>query len=211
MDSFLEYAFSFPIIAFTIPLLIMIVFWIFALLGTIDIEILDFQTEAETESSDGSSSSFLESLGLDGVPLTVAITLVEIYGFIFVFLARKYITPLFDGIISATAAGLLIAAVSLIVAIPFAAYTSRPLKRIFKTHEGVRKSDLIGITCVVTTQTVTDTFGQARAEDGMVYSVRTSPRLSITGGSIVVLIDFNKENDTYLVVTQDELMSEPAS
>lgn len=210
MDSFLEYAFSFPVIAFTIPLLIMIVFWIFALLGTIDIEILDFQSEAESDSADGTSSSFLESLGLDGVPLTVAITLVEIYGFIFVYLGRKYLTPFFDGFISATAAGLLIAAVSLIAAIPFAAYTSRPLKRIFRTHEGVRKSELIGITCVVTTQTVTDTFGQARAEDGMIYSVRTAPGAPISGGATVVLIDFDKENDTYLVVTQAELMSEPA-
>jgi hypothetical protein len=207
MENFIESIFSFPIIVFTIPLMIMIVFWLFALLGTIDIEIFDVDIEADNESSDGAGSSFLENLGLDGVPLTVAITLVEIYGFVFVYLARKYITPLFDGILTATASGFVIAILALIIAIPFASYTSRPLRRIFKTHEAVRKSDLIGTTCIITTQQVTDTFGQARAEDGMIYSVRTSGGQIIAGGSLVVLIDFNKHNDTYLVVTQDELMS----
>ncbi len=205
MDDFLQYIFSFPIIAFTIPLMIMIVFWIFALLGTIDIEILD--PDIDSESADGTGSSFLESLGLDGVPLTVAITLVEIYGFVFVYLARKFITPLFDGILTATASGFVTAIFSLVLAIPFAAYTSKPLRRVFVTHEAIEKSDLIGTYCIVTTQTVTQTFGQARAEDGMIYSVRTAPDQQIAGGSTVVLIDFNKDDDTYTVVTEAELMA----
>jgi adenine/guanine phosphoribosyltransferase-like PRPP-binding protein len=205
MDDFLQYIFSFPIIAFTIPLMIMIVFWIFALLGTIDIEILD--PDIDSESADGTGASFLESLGLDGVPLTVAITLVEIYGFVFVYIAKKFITPLFDGILTATASGFVIAVFALILAIPFAAYTSKPLRRVFVTHEAIEKSDLIGTYCIVTTQTVTQTFGQARAEDGMIYSVRTAPDHQIAGGSTVVLIDFNKDNDTYTVVTEAELMA----
>ncbi|MFT5276402.1 MAG: hypothetical protein ACI97K_002807 [Glaciecola sp.] len=205
MDNFLEYIFSFPIIAFTIPLMIMIVFWLFALLGTIDIEILD--PDIETDSTDGAGSSFLESLGLDGVPLTVAITLVEIYGFVFVYLSKKFITPLFDGILSATASGFVIAIFSLVLAIPFAAYSSRPLRRVFITHEAIEKSDLIGTYCIVTTQTVNESFGQARAEDGMIYSVRAAPDHQIAGGSRVVLIDFNRDDDTYTVVTEAELMA----
>jgi membrane protein implicated in regulation of membrane protease activity len=205
VDNFLEYIFSLPIIAFTIPLMIMIVFWLFALLGAIDIEILD--PDVETDSADGAASSFLESLGLDGVPLTVAITLVEIYGFVFIYLAKKYIAPLFDGILTATASGFVLAIFALLLAIPFAAYSSKPLRRVFTTHEGVQKSDLIGTYCIVTTQTVTESFGQARADDGMIYSVRTAPDNQIAGGSRVVLIDFNKEDDTYIVVTEAELMA----
>jgi adenine/guanine phosphoribosyltransferase-like PRPP-binding protein len=185
--------------------MIMIVFWIFALLGAIDIEILD--PDVEADSGDSATSSFLESLGLDGVPLTVALTLVEIYGFVFIYLAKKYISPLFDGIITATASGFVLAIFSLLLAIPFAAYSSKPLRRIFVTHEAVQKSDLIGTFCIVTTQTVTENFGQARAEDGMIYSVRTAPDHQIAGGSRVVLIDFIKENDTYIVVTEAELMA----
>jgi membrane protein implicated in regulation of membrane protease activity len=209
MDNFLEYIFSFPIIAFTIPLMIMIVFWIFALFGTIDIEILD--PDIETESTDGAASSFLEALGLDGVPLTVAVTLVAIYGFVFVYLAKKFINPLFDGILAATASGFVITIFALILAIPFAAYTSKPLRRVFVTHEAIEKSDLIGTYCIVTTQTVTETFGQARADDGMIYSVRTTPDQQIAGGSRIVLIDFNKDDDTYIVVTEAELMAMSSS
>jgi len=205
MDNFLEYIFSMPIIVFTIPLMIMIVFWLFALLGAIDIEILD--PDIDTEAADGTGSSFLETLGLDGVPLTVAITLVEIYGFVFIYLARKYIAPLFDGILTATASGFVLAIFALLLAIPFAAYSSKPLRRVFVTHEAIEKSDLIGTYCIVTTQTVTEKFGQARADDGMIYSVRTAEGNQIAGGSRVVLIDFSKTDDTYTVVTEAELMA----
>jgi adenine/guanine phosphoribosyltransferase-like PRPP-binding protein len=205
MDNFLEYIFSFPIITFTIPLMLMIIFWIFALLGTIDVAILD--PDIETESADGSESSFLDFLGLDGVPITVAVTLIEIYGFVFVYLAKKFITPLFDGILTATASGFVIAIFALVLAIPFAAYTSKPLRRVFVTHEAIEKSDPIGTYCIVTTQTVTENFGQARAENGMIYNVRTAPDQQIAGGSRIVLIDFNKDDDAYIVVTEAELMA----
>ncbi len=204
MDLFLDYIFSFPIVAFTVPLMIMIVFWIIALLGAIDIEILD--GSGDTESSEGTGSSFLESLGLDGVPLTVAITLIELYGFVFAYLAKKYISPLFDGVITATATGLIIVVLAFVVAIPLAAISSKHMRQFFTTHEAIQKSELIGTVCTVTTQTVTESFGQARAEDGMIYSVRTSPGEVIPGGSLVVLIDFDKEKDIYIVVTESELM-----
>lgn len=185
--------------------MVMSVFWAFALLGMLDIEILD--GSADTDNADAGNGSFLESLGLDGVPLTVAITLVEIYGFAFVYVARKYISPLFDGILTMTAAGFVIAVLSLIIAIPFAAYTCKPLRRIFEVQEAISKSELIGTYCIVTTQTVTESFGQARADDGMIYSVRTAPGFQIAGGSKVVLIDFNETNDTYTVVTEAELLA----
>ena len=207
MEVFLEYIFSMPIVAFTIPLMIMIVFWVFALIGMLDIEILDFTGDADVESTDSTGSSFLESLGLDGVPLTVAITIVEIYGFAFAYLARKFIMPLFDGVLTATAAGFVVAVHALVIALPFAAYTSRPFRKLFDIDEAVTKTDLIGTYCIVTTQTVNESFGQARAEDGMVYSVRTAPDHQIAGGSRVVLIDFNKDNDTFTVVTEAELMA----
>ncbi|MFC3122245.1 hypothetical protein [Agaribacter flavus] len=204
MDLFLSYIFSFPVIFFTIPLMIMVVFWIIALMGAVDIEILD--GSGEVDSSDSTGSSFLESLGLDGVPLTVAISLIELYGFVFAYLAKKYISPLFDNLISATASGLIIVVAAFVIAIPLAAISSKPLRQFFITHEAVKKSDLIGTLCTVTTQKVTESFGQARTEDGMIYSVRTSPGEEISGGELVVLIDFHKEKDIYIVTTESELM-----
>jgi hypothetical protein len=209
MDQFLDTIFSFPVIFFTVPLMVMVIFWFFALLGMLDIEILD--GSGETDNADPGGSSVLETIGLDGVPLTVAITLVEIYGFAFVYMARKYIGPLFDGVLTATASGFVVAVLALIVALPFAAYTSKPLRRIFVTHEAVGKDELIGTYCIVTTQTVTETFGQARAEDGMIYSVRTAPGFQIAGGSKVALIDFNELTDTYTVVTEAELLAMSAN
>jgi ABC-type spermidine/putrescine transport system permease subunit I len=58
--------------------------------------------------------------------------------------AKKFITPLFDGILTSIASGFVIAIFALVLAIPFAAYTSKPLRRVFVTHEAIEKPDLIG-------------------------------------------------------------------
>jgi hypothetical protein len=135
------------------------------------------------------------------------ITIIDIYALALTYMARKYIMPLFDGILSATAIGLLVAVCAIIIALPIAALTSKPLRRFFYTHQGIKKTDLVGTICTVTTQTVTETFGQARTEDGMILSVRASLPNNIGKGSRIALIEFNSSHDTYSVVTETELMA----
>jgi hypothetical protein len=204
MDIFLNTFFSAPTIYFSIPFIFLMFFWVLTVAGLADFEMLDFLTDAD---SDSGQSAWLEKLGLGGIPLTVVITIIDIYALALTYMARKYIMPLFDGILSATAIGLLVAVCAIIIALPIAALTSKPLRRFFYTHQGIKKTDLVGTICTVTTQTVTETFGQARTEDGMILSVRASLPNNIGKGSRIALIEFNSSHDTYSVVTETELMA----
>ena len=84
MELFLSEVFSFPTIIFTVPLIIFMLFWLMAFAGLIDIEILDLDVDADSD-ADATSSTWIQNLGLDGVPLTVALTLVDIYAFAFTY------------------------------------------------------------------------------------------------------------------------------
>lgn len=206
MDILLRELFSFPLIVYTFPLLIIVPFWLIASLGMIDLEILDVgdgDIDADGESFFG---DWLNKLGLDGVPLTVAITFLDVYGLAFTYVGKKFFNSFLDPILTATAAGATIALVSLLLAIPASAICIKPLRRFFATHEGVRKDSLIGTVCTVTTGSVTDTFGQATTDDGMVLTIRATFPNEISKGTRVVLLEYHPENDWYSVVTHEELM-----
>ena len=123
-----EYLFSLPMVVFTIPAILILVIWAFSLIGMLDLEILDSFTGGESEAE--ADNGFLAKLGLDGVPLTVALTFIDVFGLALTYLARKYLMPLLDGMLTATAIGLLIAAVALIIAIPIAALAIKPRKAV---------------------------------------------------------------------------------
>lgn len=182
--------------------------WLLAFAGLVDLEVFDFDSDGDSDSTAG---SWLETLGLHGVPLTVALTIVDIYAFAFTYLARKYITPLFDGVLTATAIGFIIATAALLIALPLSAICIKPLRNVFHTHEGVAKKDLDGTICTVTTLNVTETFGQACTDDGMVFTVRAVTPNDIAKGSRVVLLEYSPEGDSYSVVTQTELMAMSSS
>ena len=214
MDMFLNEAFSFPTIIFAFPLVIFLLYWLVALAGFVDLDILDFDIDTDADADtdgDGSSGGWLNKLGLDGVPLTVALTLVDLYAFAFVYLMRKYLTPLFDGLLTATAVGALFAIFAVLLAIPISAVCIKPLRRVFDTHEAVSKDSLTGTFCTVTTQTVSESFGQAVSDDDMILSVRCAEPNDIKKGSRVVLLEYLKQDDAYSVVTEQELMAASSS
>ena len=211
MEIFLNEIYSFPTVIYAFPLLILLLFWLTSFAGLVDIEILDFDADVDADAdsdSDTASSSWLQKLGLDGVPLTVALTFVDLYAFILTYLAKKHLLPLLDGIITGAALGGLIALAALIIAIPLAALCIKPLRPVFHTHEAISKNELIGTLCTVTTQSVSETFGQAETDDGMILSVRAPQPNDIQKGSRIALIQFDTDQDTYLVVTEAELMGQ---
>lgn len=210
MDIFLDTFFSAPTLYFSIPFIFLMFFWVLTIAGMADFEILDFLVDTDSgadSDTEAGQNSWLEKLGLDGIPLTVVLTLIDIYALALTYLARKYLMPLFDGILSATAIGLIVALFAIIIALPIAAISSKPLRRFFYTHEAISKNELVGTICTVTTQTVTDTFGQATTDDGMILTVRAPTPNDIGKGTRVALIEYNNDPDTYSVVTETELMT----
>jgi hypothetical protein len=194
--------FNFPLIFFTFPALILSFLWLVSVLGFLDIEFLDFDFSSDTE-VDG--SSLFEKLGFDGVPLLVILTLVDFYGLAFTYSAKKILLPLFDDLLTATAAGATIAIFSLIIAIALTSVCVRPMRRFFVVHEGESKDDWVGLICTVTTQQVTETFGQASSDQGLVMSIRANTPNIMKKGTRIVLLEYIQSEDCYTVITEEEL------
>ncbi len=206
MENFLNDIFSLPTLIFAFPLVIFILFWLVSAMGLADPEILDFDLDGDSDGDTANNQSWLAKLGLDGAPLMVGLTLIDIYGFVFSYLIKKHLMPLMDGLISGVALGTSAAVIALLLALPFAALTIKPLRRVFHTHEAISKNELTGTICLLSTSKVSDSFGQAVTLDGsMVLNVRADVPNTIKKDDRLALIEYNSQNDSYFVVTEQQL------
>ena len=63
----------------------------------------------------------------------------------------------------------------------------------------------MGTFCIVKTSTVTESFGQAEGENGMIFSIRAKQPNSIKQGDRVALLEYDSVADTYSVTTEEGL------
>jgi len=78
----------------------------------------------------------------------------------------------------------------------------RPLGSFFITHQARCREELIGHSCHVTTGRVDSTFGQAEVHiegDHLIIQVRTSKFKNLKKHDEALIIDFDINNETYLV------------
>lgn len=105
----------------------------------------------------------------------------------------------------------LVFALAPIIALPLTSITARPLRKVFAPKRATQHSDLIGKTCVVRTGSVTQTFGEALLEDGgagLVVRVRVDRALEVKRGDHVLIVDYDRERESFLVEPVDEMMKE---
>lgn len=92
MDTFIQNIGSFPTLLFTGFIVLVLVYWLGAMIGLLDIELLDFDlsgSDADLEletGNDVSSASALAGLmlrlGLQGVPVTIILSLIALFGWL---------------------------------------------------------------------------------------------------------------------------------
>ena len=87
MDTFLHIIFSFPTVFFTFLLALSVVYWLLTMLGFVGIEALDLDLDAtDSVASLDVFSGLLFRLGLNGVPITIVVSLIALLGWMFCFL-----------------------------------------------------------------------------------------------------------------------------
>ena len=197
MQQFFDTAFSFPAVVFTASTIFFLGFWtvstvIGAGMNALDDFDLDFDADSDIEvdggsdvdidadSSGGLLRAALEFLGVTGMPLLISINLLSLFSWVIV-------------MIGVTVLGGSDASVGWLLGIPlligsFLAggfLTGRLAKRfahVFVPTQALRRRQLVGSVCTITTQSVTSTFGQAEVRDE-------------EGGSLLVQVRCAKEND----------------
>ncbi|ESP91141.1 MULTISPECIES: hypothetical protein [Pseudoalteromonas] len=197
--DFLNTIFTFPTVVFTTLLLIVIGFWLIALLGFADIDMLEGDVEIE---ADGGGDSIMQ-MGFGGVPLTISISLVVLLSWIASFYAHQlFAYALGDGVMFYLLGGAMMLG-CFVVSIPLTAMLVRPLRRFFDSKETASKNDFIGLECVIATSKVNTQFGQAKVQfqgTEQLIEVRSEDEGMFSLGDTGLLIEHDVAKNSYLIV-----------
>lgn len=217
MNPFYENVTSFPTVIFTFFFVLTMLYWLIAMLGLVDLDVLDFdipEVDSDLNVEGGLSSAdalagLMLRFGLVGVPVTIIVSIIAIVGWIicyyFVYFLFDYIPEGFLRYLI----GIPIFIISLYVAVMITSVVIKPIRVFFsKVEEQASTSKyVVGQTAVVRTSRVDETFGEALLEDGgagLILKVRACGEHSFKKGDRVVLLEYIKEQNVYRVVSEDE-------
>lgn len=181
MSGFVTAALAFPAVLFSFLLVVVIGYWVLALVGVLDVE-------------DGDIGFF------GGVPLPISLSLLVAFSWFLSLVG----TVLLDGVSTPLRVGLGFGV--LVAALGGGALGTRlvvvPLRRVFAGVVPSRQ-DFVGRVAVVRTSTVTEDFGQAEvaAADGAsaIISIRLAGEGNLGLGSRVVIYDYDSEGEFFWV------------
>jgi hypothetical protein len=218
----IEASLRFPTVVFTIGLGIALLYWLFVLLGALDIDMFGGHADlagagkgvgdALTGGAKGGAEALKGAkvgveadgglwagLGLSKVPITISLSVIFLVCWALSLLAMHY-APGVVGTASWVAPTVL--PVTLLVGLLLASLLVRPLAGVFEVHQGKSNRDYVGHTCTVTTGHVDDGFGQATVEDGgtvLVIPVRCDRAGALARNDRALIIDFDTARQAYLV------------
>lgn len=216
MDPFYQIILSFPTVVFTVLLLFVIFYWALAVLGLVELDVLDFALPGidvdpsalgDSMSNLNVMSGVMLKLGLNGVPVTIIATFIVLVGWLLSFTATFFLYPLVpDGLIE------FLLGIPLLLGVSYAAawvsaWLIKPLRPLFLTGQQDIQTRVLGQTAIVRTGVVDAGFGEAVLEDGgagLILKVRAFNDETFNRGERVVLLEYVAADNTYLVVSQAE-------
>lgn len=219
MDPFYQNISSFPTAIYTVILGICLVYWLGAVLGFFDLDVLDLDGPDLDTDADGATSEIskdhnpnvlaglLLKLGLNGVPVTIIISFIALLGWGLCYFAMHAVSGLVGSGVLRYVAGVPILVGTLYLAALMTSVAIRPLRKLFKEAERNTVKLVLGQTAVVRTSYVDETFGEANLADGgagLILKVRAEPGRKFEKGDQIVLLEYNKDSNTYLIVSKAE-------
>jgi hypothetical protein len=225
LDPFYENITSFPTVFFTFVLALCVLFWLGAVLGVVDIDVFHFDAHFHAHfdapdlggdvlggaGSDATTANALAGLmlrlGLNGVPVTVIISLVALLGWLLCYYAVHFLVIAQPGGLMRYLAGLPILLGSLYLAVMVTSVLIKPLRPLFKKTEQETVKRTLGQTAIVRSSIVDENSGEAVLQDGgagLILKVRASGGSSYARGDRVVLLEYRKAENTYRVISEEE-------
>lgn len=203
-DQFFAINLSFPVAIFSFFLILSLLYWCVAALGMLDLEVLDFDADSPDA---GSAAGLLMRFGLNGVPVTLVITLISLFGWFISAIVTYYIMPWIPTLILEFLVGVGILVLTFYLATMLTAWAIKPIRPAFLASNQQKVVMLIGQTAVVRTGTVTETFGEATLDDGgagLIIKIRTYPGKTYSKGDRVVLLEQDSVEHFYRVISEKE-------
>lgn len=209
MDAFLLNIFTYPTVIFTVVLGVAAIYWLFAIVGLVDMDVLDLDVDldADLEGLTG-LAGLLVTLGLTGVPLTLVVTVLALLGW----LISYFVVHLFffwpAGSWLSYVVGTVVIPVAVALSVPLTAQIIKPLKPLFrKAYTAAPQKVLIGQPCLIRSSRVDMGFGEATATvegASLILKVRADPAKQLKKGDRAVMIEYRAAENSYLVVPESE-------
>lgn len=173
----------------------------------------DLDADGMDSHGSGPMAAILSALRLRQVPVTVVLSVLIAFSWLVSVVALQIAgRVLAAGPGAFLRVGILV--VSPILAIPLSSMVCVPLSKAVTQRKAPTKSGLIGMTCRVRTGKVTGRFGEATLEDGgagLVVRVRVDGESQLKRGDLALIVDFDKELDSFLIEPMDGLLGETST
>ncbi|MCQ8104022.1 hypothetical protein NP590_07895 [Methylomonas sp. SURF-2] len=190
---------SFPTVVYTIPLGICLVFWLFSLLGVFDVIEVDIDSETGL-------AGLMATFGLAGVPITLSFSLLFLFAWSLSLCSDAWLLSLLPAGMLHHLAGVAVLILSLVLAVYLTGKITRPLSKLFVTHEARSNRSLLAKSCQITSMSVDENFGQAKVEDGgagLIISVRATTPNDFTQGDSALIYDYDADKNLYFISKLD--------
>ena len=217
MNELIQQSFAWYNLPFTVLLILVVLYWLLAILGTIDLDLFEFDFDADMDAdldvdldadgfdgAGGSGSGFFRGLAqffdLGTIPLTLLASLGVLFGWMISVTINYYLLPgigLFLGVcvmFGSMFSGLIL---TKLILMPF-----RPMLKKLMV-DGVKHEPLVGKVCTVRTGEVTDQYGQGELihkNREKILQIRISPDAEpLRKGDSALLISFHESTLVYQV------------
>jgi len=213
MNPFHQTVTSFPTVIYTLLLIICALYWVVAVLGLVDLEILDLDMDGDIDGVDSLEAQtgiagLLFKLGLNGVPLTIVLTIIAIVGWIFCYYAIYFGGALIPNFLPIELAYELAIFVTVtFITIVVTAQIIKPIRSLFQKLETDETKHILGQVVVVRSGLVNKDRGEALMNDGgagLLLQSRATGNDEFVKGDEVVVIEQNKERNLFRVIAKSE-------
>lgn len=223
--TFYDVITSFPTAIPSVLLLVVLIYWIMAVIGLVDIDALDaghldagghidLHHSASGAHESGLLASTVLSLGITGVPLSIVISIIVLVTWVLSYLCQRYLLMAMPDILRWGFGSLALAA-SFVGSLPIGVIMLRPLRGAFVVHSALNNENLVGKTCRILTMEVSAKFGQAFVKDnGSGYTVKvwSQEPNAMHKGSEAVLVAYDRSTQRFEVaeLATLELQGDPS-
>lgn len=209
MEGLVESLLRYPTVIFTGLMLVVSAFWLLSLIGGLDFELFDVpDMDLDVDGLDGADGaeagggSVFQALGLSGVPVTIAFTLVIVFGWLTSLLISETLDEVIEDVLPAGWSPAVVGVIALVIGVILAGFCVRPIAKALGSHKAVRKHELVGRSVRITTRHVTATSGQGEIDDGqagIVAQVRCDHANGLTLHSRAIVVGFDAAQDAFEV------------
>ncbi|OZG71856.1 DUF1449 domain-containing protein [Hahella sp. CCB-MM4] len=216
MDPFYQNISSFPTVIFTFFLTLCVLFWLVAILGLIDLDILDFDIPDPDGDLGVNDTQFtgpdvlaglMLKFGLFGVPVTIIVSFLSLFGWFISYFVVHFLFGLIpDGLLHYLA-GIPVLFGALYISAYITGVVIRPLRPLFRRANQDTLKQVLGQTAIVRTSRVDNNFGEATLDDGgagLIFKVRSTGKDIFKKGDRVVLLEYLSEQHVYRVISEEE-------